>query len=176
MSKNPIKAIMTSVTRERTHSAIRPVNDAITAAISEAFGNPEPYLPPRRNRSVSSRDKDRVSFKPQNADTFMTEANLNIPESDLVVSDKSYEDLMREVDDMIEGMKRGNSNYSSLQKRIQRCGEIIEAQSTTAAQIQKNIHDLDEQSKKLSNKIRKDYEDYELTRDDPVPETAIVPI
>ena len=178
MSKNHIKAIMNSVTRERTSSAVRPVNDAISLAISEAFGNPEPYVPPRRNRSVSSRDKDRVSFKAQNADTFMTEANLGVAESDIVASDKTYEDLMKEVDDMIESMKRGKTDYSSLQKRIERCGEGIEAQSNTAAQIQKNIHDIDELSKKLAHKIKKDYEEYDLTREETSTETetAMVPL
>ena len=75
-------------------------------------------------------------------------------------------------------MKRGKNDYSSLQKRIERCGEGIEAQSSTAAQIQKNIHDIDELSKKLAHKMKKDYEEYDIFREETSTETetAMVPL
>lgn len=129
----------------------------ISESISAAFGTaPKPNSQPR-DSSVKKKLANVKEMSGGNKETFLTEAEINEIEDQLTsqgYKPLSYEEMIKEVDEIRFGMKNRDYDLMELKKRLEKCGSEISERESGFNGIDRTLNDINEQNKELMRRIK----------------------
>ena len=134
---------------------------ALTKAMAQAFG---PSVPTRKlSTNLPAVTKQKPNAKPKNRSktTFLTETELTdeakskpVQQPQLTSGELSYEGLIREVDQLMDGLNRRDNEMDELRKRLKRCKKDIKVQSSTSENIDKSAKELETNASSIYTQIK----------------------
>lgn len=128
----------------------------ISESISAAFGTgPKPSSQPR-DSSVKKKLASLKEMSGGGKETFLTEAEMNEIEDQLTsqgYTPLSYEEMIKEVDDIRFGMKNRDYDLMELKKRLEKCSSEISDRESGFNGIDRTLNDIHIQNKELMRKI-----------------------
>ncbi|CAG9322641.1 unnamed protein product [Blepharisma stoltei] len=146
-----------SLIRSKTDVSWRLRPGAIAESISAAFGNTNPpkTQPPISAGTITKKRLASLKNKTTDKETFLTEAEINEIEEQIPADYQpmSFEDMIKEVENMTSGLKKGDDDLAEIRKRLAVCSENINVRSTTTDGIQKNAKEIDSQFKSMIKDI-----------------------
>ena len=129
----------------------------ISDAISAAFGNPMPPTKPNTTGTSSKKRFTNLKTKTIGKETFLTEAEMNEIEEQMSIEGKtamSYEEMIKEVDDITSGMRSRDDDLSELKRRLERCKEGIDIQEAQFQGLDRSAKEIHSQNKVLMKKFK----------------------
>jgi hypothetical protein len=129
---------------------------SVSETISAAFGKPNKPSSQPRDSSVKKKLANLKEMSEAGKDTFLTEAQINEIEERVVregYNPMSYEEMIKEVDDIRFGMKNRDYELMELRKRLERCRSEIEIREDGFNGIDRSLNDIHSQNKELSKRI-----------------------
>lgn len=129
---------------------------SVSDTISAAFGKQVKPSSQPKDSSVKKRLTNLRDMSGAGKETFLTEAQINEIEEQVVregYSPMSYEEMIKEVDDIRYGMKNRDYELMELKKRIERCRSEIDIRENGFNGIDRSLNDIKTQSKELKKRI-----------------------
>ena len=129
----------------------------MSEAISKAFGNLD--LPPKPSSTEGGTKKKLGSLKtkPIGKDTFLTAAEMNEIEEQMVHETRTamtYEEMIREVDDIKSGMRTRDDDLVEIRRRLERCQAGLDLQEAQYQGLDRSAKEIHSQSKVMMKKFR----------------------
>ena len=117
-------------------------------------------LPPVKPTSQTAYNPKRIHKSASNG-LFLTETDLyeeaQVPMPVLkppVENENTMEDMIREIDSMLTGVRRGTDDLAELRRRINKCGRGISKQSAATEGIKRDAKELRSRYATLATKYR----------------------
>ena len=129
---------------------------SVSDTISAAFGKPVKPSSQPKDSFVKKRLENLRDMSGGGKETFLTEAQINEIEEQVArdgYSPMSYEEMIKEVDDIRFGMKNRDYELMELKKRIERCRSEIEVREDGLNGIDRTLNDIKTQDKELTKRI-----------------------
>lgn len=103
-------------------------------------------MPSSANSTTKKKLAGLTSNRPAaGKDTFLTEAEIQEIEEQLPndYQPMSFEDMLKEVDSLTCGLKRGDEDLQELKKRISRCNDNMKVRHSTMDGLSKSVKEID---------------------------------
>lgn len=125
----------------------------ISEILSSAFGGQALEKP--GSGSIKNRRLRELKKNSNEKDTFLTEAEMNEIEQEFNAGSTamSYEEMIKEIDELSSGMKSSHCDLMDLQRRIDRCMVGIKEQESSYKDLDKATKEIRTQSKAIGKSL-----------------------